>query len=94
MLPSVAPNARIMRYGYQSQWFGDDAIQQTVTRVAERFLRALKRERKVLNSTVLLSCTLLTRCCLGVSIPTLDIHSALLWWLGCPKGFCRINFLL
>jgi hypothetical protein len=49
MLPAVAPNARIMRYGYQSQWFGKEMMQQSVSTVAERLLRALKRTRKVLN---------------------------------------------
>lgn len=47
MLPTVAPNARIMRYGYQSQWFGKEAMQQSASTVAERLLRALKRKRKV-----------------------------------------------
>jgi hypothetical protein len=47
MLPVVAPNARIMRYGYQSQWFGQEMMQQSVSSVAERLLRALKRTRKV-----------------------------------------------
>ncbi|KAF5844167.1 hypothetical protein GGP41_002254, partial [Bipolaris sorokiniana] len=47
MLPAVAPSARIMRYGYESQWFGQEAMQQSVSTVAERLLRALKRERKV-----------------------------------------------
>jgi hypothetical protein len=47
MLPAVAPNARIMRYGYESQWFGQEAVQQSASTVAERLLRALKRERKV-----------------------------------------------
>jgi hypothetical protein len=49
MLPAVAPNARIMRYGYQSQWFGKEAMQQSASTVAERLLRALKRKRKVLT---------------------------------------------
>ncbi|KAF2135209.1 uncharacterized protein K452DRAFT_239791, partial [Aplosporella prunicola CBS 121167] len=46
MLPAVAPNARVMRYGYESQWFGPDAIRQNTTRVANRFLLALKRQRQ------------------------------------------------
>jgi hypothetical protein len=49
MLPAVAPNARIMRYGYQSQWFGKEAMHQSVSTVAERLLRALKRKRRVLT---------------------------------------------
>ncbi|RAR00817.1 TPR-like protein [Stemphylium lycopersici] len=48
MLPAVAPNARIMRYGYESQWFGQEAMQQSASTVAERLLRALKRARKTL----------------------------------------------
>lgn len=48
MLPAVAPNARIMRYGYQSQWFGKDAMRQNVSVVARRLLLALQRKREVL----------------------------------------------
>ena len=48
MLPAVVPNARIMRYGYESQWFGPEAIQQNTTSVANRCLIALQRERRVL----------------------------------------------
>jgi hypothetical protein len=47
MLPAVAPNARIMRYGYKSQWFGKEMTHQNVSTVADRLLRALKRTRKV-----------------------------------------------
>jgi hypothetical protein len=47
MLPAVAPHARIMRYGYQSQWFGEGAMRQKVSAVAQRLLLALKRKRKV-----------------------------------------------
>jgi hypothetical protein len=47
MLPKVVPNARIMRYGYKSQWFGPNAIKQNSSRVAHRLLIALKRARKV-----------------------------------------------
>jgi hypothetical protein len=47
MLPALAPNARIMRYGYQSHWFGKDAMRQRTSTVAQRLLSALKRERKV-----------------------------------------------
>nr|KAK5442892.1 hypothetical protein LTR18_005569 [Exophiala xenobiotica] len=47
MLPRVVPNARIMRYGYKSDWFGPSAIKQSARTTAERLLHALKRERKV-----------------------------------------------
>jgi hypothetical protein len=59
MLPAVAPNARIMRYGYQSQWFGKEMMQQSVSTVAERLLRALKRTRRV--QTVCGACWMLTK---------------------------------
>lgn len=54
MLPSVVPNARILQYGYESQWFGDNAIRQNASSVADRLLRSLKRDRKVGSSNVLL----------------------------------------
>jgi hypothetical protein len=47
MLPAVVPSARIMRYGYESAWFGSDAMRQNTSIVAKRLLLALKRERKV-----------------------------------------------
>ncbi|KAG9228858.1 hypothetical protein BJ875DRAFT_342435, partial [Amylocarpus encephaloides] len=47
MLPSVVPNARIMRYGYMSRWYGDEAICQKTSTVAQRLLMSLKRARKV-----------------------------------------------
>ncbi|KAF2684709.1 hypothetical protein K458DRAFT_417577 [Lentithecium fluviatile CBS 122367] len=46
MLPAVAPHARIMRYGYQSQWFGEEATRQKASTVAQRLLGALHRNRK------------------------------------------------
>ncbi|KAF2476744.1 uncharacterized protein BDR25DRAFT_209934, partial [Lindgomyces ingoldianus] len=46
MLPAVAPNARIMRYGYQSQWFGEGAMRQNASTVAQRLLLALRRGRE------------------------------------------------
>ncbi|RYC65079.1 hypothetical protein CHU98_g1080 [Xylaria longipes] len=48
MLPEALPNARIMRYGANTQWFGEDSIQQTVSTIADSLLRALKRSRKAL----------------------------------------------
>ncbi|KAH8696892.1 hypothetical protein GQ44DRAFT_789090 [Phaeosphaeriaceae sp. PMI808] len=46
MLPAVVPSARIMRYGYQSQWFGNGAMGQKVSTVAQRLLLALRRRRE------------------------------------------------
>jgi len=47
MLPSSVPHSRILRYGYESQWFGDAAISNKASTVAQRLLLALKRERRV-----------------------------------------------
>jgi hypothetical protein len=52
MLPAVAPHARIMRYGYQSQWFGESAMGQKASIVAHRLLLALQRTRKVRTDLV------------------------------------------
>ncbi|KAF1359452.1 hypothetical protein EJ07DRAFT_120324, partial [Lizonia empirigonia] len=45
MLPAVVPHARIMRYGYESQWFGEGAMRQKASTVAQRLLLALRRRR-------------------------------------------------
>ncbi|SRR6266516_3739064 len=47
MLPKAIPTARIMRFGYESRWFGENPIKQRLSTVAESLLRALKSERKV-----------------------------------------------
>ncbi|KAI0854475.1 hypothetical protein F4860DRAFT_499369 [Xylaria cubensis] len=46
MLPAALPNARIMRFGAKTQWFGELLIKQTVSSVAELLLIALTRDRK------------------------------------------------
>jgi len=48
MLPAVATNARIMRYGYKSAWFGKEPMQAKVTDVATRLLDSLTMKREVL----------------------------------------------
>ncbi|KAI0890817.1 hypothetical protein F4806DRAFT_485144 [Annulohypoxylon nitens] len=45
MLPTRVTNARIMVYNYESYWFGDDAIRQSVPAVASKLLKALCDER-------------------------------------------------
>jgi hypothetical protein len=47
MLPAVVPNARIMRYGYNSAWFGEDRITTSPRIVGQRLLQQLKLKRKV-----------------------------------------------
>jgi len=49
MLRATVHNARIMRYGYESEWFGKQAIKTKVSSVAERLLISLRRYREVLN---------------------------------------------
>ena len=47
MLPAAIPRARIMRYGYESRWLGDETIKLKASTVAQRLLNSLKRRRKV-----------------------------------------------
>ncbi|KAI4191398.1 MAG: hypothetical protein LQ348_003532 [Seirophora lacunosa] len=53
MLPAALPNSRILRFGYESQWLGKDAIQQRLSSVAEQLLRGLMETRKALVSAKL-----------------------------------------
>jgi hypothetical protein len=50
LLPAVVPRARIMRYGYDSRWFGEGAIKTKTSDISQLFLMGLKRLREV-NST-------------------------------------------
>lgn len=47
MLPLAMKDARIMRYGYRSEWFGRDALIQNASTIAPDLLDALNRTRKV-----------------------------------------------
>ena len=47
MLPRVIPNSRILRFGYESQWLGKEAIQQRLPLVADQLLRNIMAFRKV-----------------------------------------------
>ena len=49
MLPKVAPQARIMRFGWESQWIGKGYIDQHCSTVAEQLLNDLRAVRRVRN---------------------------------------------
>lgn len=51
MLPKTLYNARIMTFGYDSRWFGDDPPRQRLSGVARKVLAELKRKRKVRTFT-------------------------------------------
>ncbi|KAH6886788.1 putative kinesin [Thelonectria olida] len=45
MLPKVLPHARIMAFGYNSVWFGKNAVKETLDGVAGKLLAALRSKR-------------------------------------------------
>jgi len=46
-LPAVFPHSRISRYGYDSRWFGEDAIRTKTSDISQAFLFDLTEHRKV-----------------------------------------------
>ncbi|KAF2178263.1 hypothetical protein K469DRAFT_731735 [Zopfia rhizophila CBS 207.26] len=46
MLPEATPNARIMRYGYQSQWFGEGALGTKASTISQNLLLQLVMYRE------------------------------------------------
>ena len=50
MLPHAIPNTRILRFGYESQWLGKDAIQQRLPLIADQLLHGLMLARQVIHS--------------------------------------------
>jgi hypothetical protein len=46
MLPSEMPHARILRYGYNSIWFGQMAVKTSVKNVAQALSEAIRSERQ------------------------------------------------
>ncbi len=49
MLPKTIPNARILRFGYNSRWFGEDAVKARLQSIAKSLLAYLREERKASN---------------------------------------------
>jgi curved DNA-binding protein CbpA len=47
MLPMAVPDARIMRFGYDSLWLGKEAIKTKLSTIANKLLLVLNREREV-----------------------------------------------
>jgi hypothetical protein len=45
MLPAVLPTARILRYGYLSEWFGENALSTRAANIAGRLLEELQSSR-------------------------------------------------
>jgi hypothetical protein len=50
MLPHVVPDARIMGFQYESQWFGEGAINQRLAIVVDQLLAGLNNQRKVIST--------------------------------------------
>lgn len=46
MLPSILPNARVMRYGYRSAWFGDEKLITSPREISRDLLEKLESARK------------------------------------------------
>ena len=44
MLPRVVPNARILRYGYNAKWFGEDSVKSRIKDMAQSFLYSLDND--------------------------------------------------
>jgi len=58
MLPAAVPNARIMRYGYESRWFGDDTqdtVRLKASTIAQQLLLQLNIEREVTSKGFILA---------------------------------------
>ncbi len=47
MLPARVPNARILVFEYESQWFGKASVDQTLANVANQLVHALQHKRRV-----------------------------------------------
>ena len=53
MLPAAVPNARIMRYGYDSAWYGPQRTNTFPRTISQDLLQHLHRERKVRRFDIL-----------------------------------------
>jgi curved DNA-binding protein CbpA len=78
MLPKSVPEARIMRFGYDSLWLGKTPIRTKLSTIANKLLLVLARERSVrhqVSKSIFISLT-----SAGSSKEANDLHWALLRW--------------
>ena len=57
MLPAGLPNARIMVFNHESQWYGEDAVSVRLDPLATSLISAIIEERKVAKSLVYITLT-------------------------------------
>lgn len=53
MLPKRFPDARIMRYGYNSDWFGGNRVVTSPRIVSKKLLQQLELQRQVYHMQIL-----------------------------------------
>jgi hypothetical protein len=80
MLLEAIPRARILRFGYDSQWFGNSAIKQRLSTVAESLLHALRSERKVEANILKFQPYRRIFTTTGMPGTPYRVHRALFWW--------------
>lgn len=80
MLPKAIPNTRTLQFGYESQWFGHEAIQQRLPLVADQLLHGLLGLRTVCWFVLFVGACL-TRCwSIGMYTSTHNLRWPLFWW--------------
>ncbi|MCJ1422997.1 hypothetical protein MMC29_000878 [Sticta canariensis] len=92
MLPAAIPSARIMRYGYESQWAGDETIKLKASTVAQRLLHSVRRMRKQYPSRPLI---FIAHCFgrLVVLKAVVDAKHSDSKWDGIYPSICGLLFL-
>lgn len=88
MLPNKLPKSRILRYGYESKWFGQDAVKTRLQNIAELLLHFLKSDddRQVLNSSSYLVHCNINLTSLAKSDPACCFRLSLFRGSYCGKG--------
>jgi hypothetical protein len=77
LLPVAVPCARIMRYGYDSRWFGENAIKIKTSDISQQLFFDLKEFREVSVRSLVLSLDLKLAIIGGT--PTAYFHRPQLW---------------
>lgn len=94
MLPQACPDARIMTFGYESQWFGNGAIKQKLSTVADGLLKALRSERRVWITSFYTLKSMLRLRDIGMPLTAIAVYWSLLWRTCHPEGaICLPNRL-
>jgi hypothetical protein len=94
MLPAHLSHARVLQFKYESNWLGEDSIDQRCSLIADQFLRSMQAARQVRASLfVILRNCLRMWTSAGFKISPIHLYRTLFWRHNHGEGLWPLAFI-